>query len=295
MVDDRRRATSAESGARMRRLLISYLLVLGMVASISGVSAADYDFPTLRGSDTFVPGFRECCSRFAGIYVGGQVGANSTSVDFSNATQTLIAQMLQLTPLQNEAQVSTWQVLGSTDTRGRSWGGFVGYNTSWESLILGFEINYSRTDFSPAANPTPLSRIVTTSTFTYDVTLTGAARITLNDVATFRGRFGWEVGNFLPYAMIGVAAARANLLRTASAFGTQSSFDTPPVVTPFSFTQTQSKENAFLFGWSVGGGVDIMVLPNVFARAEFEYIALSPYWSLGPTIYTARAGLGYKF
>ena len=103
------------------------------------------------------------------------------------------------------------------------------------------------------------------------------------------------MGNFLPYAFVGVGAARANLLRTSTVFGTQSSFDTPPIVTPFFFTQTQSKENAFLFGWSVGGGVDIMALPNVFLRAEFEYLAFSPYWSLSPTMFNARAGIGYKF
>jgi outer membrane immunogenic protein len=290
-----KRATSAESEVRMRRLLTRCLLVLGFCASASCAGAGEYEVPVLRGADNFVPGFAECCSRWGGIYAGGQVGAGVASVDFSNVTQTLIAQMLQLTPLQNEAQVSTWQVLGKDDTRSRTWGGFVGYNTTWESAVLGFELNYSRTDFHLAASPAPLSRLVTTSSFTYDLTLNGAARITVNDVATFRGRAGWDVGNFLPYAMIGVAAARANLVRTASAFGTQISSDIPPVVTPFSFTQTQSKENAFLFGWSVGGGVDIMALPNVFVRAEFEYIALSPYWGLAPTMFNARAGLGYKF
>jgi len=227
--------------------------------------------------------------------VGGQLGAGVTSVDFSQATESIIAQMLQASALETEGQVSTWQTLGKTDTRGRSWGGFIGYKTSWESVILGFELNYSRRDFHPGADAMPINRIVSTSVGTYNATLAGGSHITLNDVATSRGRAGWEVGNFLPYAMIGVAAARANLTRTASIFGTQTSFDTPPVVTPFSFTQTLTKNDAFLFGWSVGGGVDIMALPNVFLRAEFEYLALSPYWSLGPTMFTARAGLGYKF
>jgi len=71
---------------------------------------------------------------------------------------------------------------------------------------------------------------VSTSVANYDITLNGGACINLHDVATFRGRAGWEVGNFLPYAMLGVAAARADLIRTARAFGIQSSFDTPPIV-----------------------------------------------------------------
>jgi len=66
-------------------------------------------------------------------------------------------------------------------------------------------------------------------------------------------------------------------------------------LSPFSFAQTQAKDNAFLFGWSVGAGVDVIVMPNVFLRAEFEYLALSPVWSLGPTMFNARAGIDYKF
>ncbi len=110
---------------RMRRLLIGLLVASAIGASNSRASAAD--LPMLRGSDTFVPAFAECCSRFAGIYAGGQVGVGVTSVDFWQGTQSVIAQMLQVTALQNEAAVSTWQVLGHTDTRGRSWGGFIGY------------------------------------------------------------------------------------------------------------------------------------------------------------------------
>src|SRR2546423_14813826 len=123
----------------MRRLLTGCLLVLGIWASSSKGHAADYDFPTLRGSDNFVPAFSgACCSRWAGIYVGGQLGAGVTSVDFSQATQSIIAQMLQVSALEDEGQVSTWQTLGKTDTRGRSWGGFIGYNNSWGDVGLGF-------------------------------------------------------------------------------------------------------------------------------------------------------------
>src|SRR5947209_5400540 len=140
-------AITAESENRMRRLLISFLLVPGICAAISSASAADYETPTLRGSDSFVPAFSTaCCSRWAGIYAGGQIGTGVMSVDFSNASQSVIANMLRVTSLEAEAQVSTWQVLGKSDTHGRTWGGFVGYNTGWESLILGFEINYSRMD-----------------------------------------------------------------------------------------------------------------------------------------------------
>jgi len=177
----------------MRRLLISCLLALGTCALSSWGRAAD--LPLLRGPETFVPGFAECCSKFAGVYVGGQVGASASSVDFSLATQSVIAQMLQQTALENEAAVSTWQVLNHTDTRGRTYGGFIGYNMGWESVVLGFEINYSRIDSNSTALGTPLSRIVSTSSFNYDVTLNGGAGINVKDIATFAGaRAGrWEI------------------------------------------------------------------------------------------------------
>ena len=41
--------------------------------------------------------------------------------------------------------------------------------------------------------------------------------------------------------------------------------------------------------------VDVLVMPNAFLRAEFEYLALSPVWGMSPVLITARAGLGYKF
>jgi hypothetical protein len=63
IIDDQRRARTAESGGRMRRLLSTCLFVLGICASSSKGQAADYDFPTLRGSDNFVPAFAGACCR----------------------------------------------------------------------------------------------------------------------------------------------------------------------------------------------------------------------------------------
>ena len=39
--------------------------------------------------------------------------------------------------------VSQWPILGTTDRRDVSYGGFIGYNTQWENVILGVEPNYN--------------------------------------------------------------------------------------------------------------------------------------------------------
>jgi outer membrane immunogenic protein len=117
---------------------------------------------------------------------------------------------------------------------------------------------------------------------------------------------GWDAGNFLPYVMIGVAAARADVFHSATVFGFQ---NPPPVTAPptpcgppqtptclaFSFSESESRNGAFLWGWSIGGGLDVMVMPHVFLRAEYEFVGLAPWWNIRSTINTGRVGLAYKF
>jgi outer membrane immunogenic protein len=202
----------------MRRLLVA----LGLIASISRAFAADYELPTLRGSDSFVPAapaVAACCPRWSGFYAGVQLGYGVASMDFVASTQDLVAHMLRELALEAEAQPSTWQVLGKADTHSSSYGGFIGYNIGWESLIIGVEFNYSRTSFSADAPISPITRVTAAGGNTYLVTLTGGASMHITDVATLRTRAGYEIGNVLPWVMIGAAAGRADLMRFASAFG----------------------------------------------------------------------------
>jgi outer membrane immunogenic protein len=282
------------------------VVALSLIASIGGASAQEFELPTLRGSDVFAPAAAPCCPQWGGFYVGGQVGAGFSSVDFSQSTQSPIANVLQQTALENVVQPSTWQVLGKTDVRGASWGGFVGYNSRWEGAILGLEVNYSRTNLSADAPIAPLSLQTAAGGNTYNVTLTGSASTHITDLMTLRARAGYEVGNFMPFAMIGVAAARADLATSATISGQQN--PPPPAVPPtpcgppqtpnclpFSLSGGSSKDGAFIYGWSIGGGLEVMVMPNVFLRGEYEYVAFSPIWNIKASVQTARVALGYKF
>ena len=97
---------------------------------------------------------------------------------------------------------------------------------------------------------------------------------------------------------------RANYNVSTLVFGQQSP-STPPTVpcnnrtnpacVDFSFGNAVSQSNALLYGASIGGGIDVAVAQNVFARAEVEYIQFAPINHILSSITSARVGAGIKF
>jgi opacity protein-like surface antigen len=140
-------------------------------------------------------------------------------MDFSGATESLIAFMLRELALEEEDRPSQWQVLGSVDTTGRSWGGFVGYNSQWDDVIVGIDVHYNKAGFRGNAPASPISRLVSAGGNTYAVTVDGAASMRITDFGVARVRAGWIAGNFLPYATVGLAVGRADVSRSARVFG----------------------------------------------------------------------------
>jgi outer membrane immunogenic protein len=51
----------------------------------------------------------------------------------------------------------------------------------------------------------------------------------------------------------------------------------------------------FLYGFSVGGGLDVALTPNFFLRGEFEYVQFAPISNNTASISTVRGGAGFKF
>ena len=277
----------------MRRLLV----VLGLLASISGAAAQEFEIPTLRGTDSFVPDapgplYRP---RWSGFYVGAQIGYGVTGADFVTSTNDLVAHMLRNSELESEQFPSNWSVLGRSQTGSSSWGGFFGYNIGWECLILGTEFNYSRTHFSNNSPVFPIERVVSVGSNTDDVTITGSASMHITDYGTVRMRAGYETGNFLPYGFVGLAYGRADLARAASVVVVQTpaSGNAPPVTV--TFAESDTKNGAFIWGWAVGGGVELMVAPKVFMRGEYEFIAFQQVFGIKSQIQTGRVAVGYKF
>jgi opacity protein-like surface antigen len=277
-------------GAVMRRLLAA----VGLMAAISNASADELLLPTLRGSNDLVPG-NPIYLRWSGFYVGGQTGLGIASADFAHATESLIAFSLRELALENQAKPSTWQVLGKADTRGASAGVFAGYNVRYDDVVLGIDVHYNRGSFTATAPEFPIARSTSAGGNDYVVQLNGNASLHITEFGGLRVRAGYAVGNLLPYLTGGLAVGRADISRSATASGTETVPTDPPTVTPYSFTQSESRIGAFIYGWSVGGGIDVMLLPNVFLRGELEYVGFVQTAETNFGLKLGRLGAGFKF
>jgi opacity protein-like surface antigen len=147
-------------------------------------------------------------------------------------------------------------------TTGSSYGGFIGYNYQWDELVVGLDGGYSR----------PNSLEILSND------LTQSQSFKLVDYATFRARAGYAFGQFLPYAFVGGAVGRVN-------------YEKRDVLG----NRIEGKDNAYAAGFVAGAGIDVKLLPNVFLRGEWEYIAFSPVGDMRSQINTARVGIGISF
>jgi len=262
--------------------------------------AGDYDI--LRGTQSVGPA---TFTRWSGFYIGGQLGYSDASADFSNSTQAPIAYSLRDTFLENDITPSQWPVLGTADQAKISYGGFVGYNTQWQDLILGIEANYNQISLSLAAPNSPIGRTTPADSNgnTYLVNISATGTLTNLDYGTLRARAGWIFGNFLPYGFAGVALGRADLAVSANVWGEQNppaaggtcSSGNIPSCYLFAFTSTAGKNSDLLYGFTVGGGIDFALTSNVFVRAEYEYVQFAPISGVVAAISSARVGAGIKF
>jgi outer membrane immunogenic protein len=278
------------------RWVISALFVLAFAPP----ALAD-DFDVLRGSQ--VPVGPATFTRWSGFYAGGQLSYGDAETDFSRATQPLLAFSLRELVLESQQHPSQWPVLGKADDHTTGFGGFVGYNSQWQDLIIGIEGNYTHTNFVTTAANSPISRVVSAGGNAYSVTVTGTGMLDLTDYASLRARAGYVLGNFLPYGFVGFVVGRANYAVTTEVFGQQNSaspFNLPcdptlPTCVNYDFTNSTAGNGATLYGGSVGIGLDWALTPNLFLRGEFEYILFSPIANIDVSIINARVGAGVKF
>ncbi len=244
--------------------------------------AADWVDDTLRGSYS-----SNGPIRWEGVYFGGQLGVANADTDFSKTTGSWVAYSLRETALENEIHPSNWSVLPSQIAHGRSYGAFAGYNFQWDQLVVGAELAYNR---ASGLNPSAfdgMTRVVSPSTGTDTVTIIGQESIQLKDYATFRGRAGYAIGQFLPYAFIGAAVGRFDYTRNLylNVSGADSG----------TYTLTDAKNGTIVAGLTTGLGLDVALTPNVFLRGEWEFNAFAAVSGIRVTTNTARAGLGVRF
>lgn len=160
--------------------------------------------------------------------------------------------------------VSTVVQVPDTTTNSTSYGGFLGYNIQWDDLVLGIDGEYTRA-----------SSLQTSSQGTL-VGTTVTSQMKLTDYATLRARAGYAFGQFLPYGFVGGAIGRMNFSNVGGSL-------------------PGSRDNAINGGFTAGLGMDVAILPNVFLRGEWEYIAFGQISGIRVTTNTGRVGIGVRF
>jgi len=269
------------------------IYALAVFAFAPKAFADDFDF--LRGSQPVGPAL---FTRWSGFYVGGDFGYSDERGGFSKATQTPISFMLRNTDLESAFAPSNWQVLGSSSAANPNFGGFVGYNTQWQDLILGVEAGYTQANVSNTASSYPISRLtpVDAAGNVYLVNLNGSGSANNLDYGTLRSRAGWVVGNFLPYGFVGLAVGKADISVTTSVSGEgfTGSYGTC-LCTLFSQSASNGRNSQVLVGFDAGLGLDVALTQNIFLRGEYEFVQFAPVSGVNISINTVRAGGGLKF
>jgi len=286
-------------------------------------SAFAQDFDVLRGPQSVGP---PTFTRWSGFYFGGQAGYGDGTANFQGSTQGPLAFALRDSVIETDFEPSQWPLLGGASDGTVSYGAFVGYNTQWQNIVLGGEIDYSRVNSVFTAPSSPMERSFSTSDSTtqsttlYDLSAAGSGTLRLIDYASLRARAGWIFGNnFLPYGFGGFVIGRADYTEAASISGPTATTVpllittpsggtttfTPAPVLPcntvlescsfFSAGSSNSGSANLMYGFSLGLGVDIALMSNVFLRGEFEYVHFLPFNGITLDLATARVGGGFKF
>ena len=274
----------------MRRLL----LVAMMCGAVTAAHAADLsDLPILRGS--YTEGLSSSQANWQGFYVGGQGAYGTSDMNFTGSTRTVAAHLMSGLEMEQVQQISQWPIMGKVSVHGQGFGGFAGYNSQWQDVVVGVELNYMHGKFGGSQTDS-MSRFFTLpSGYTDGVTYEGTAKISISDMGTLRARAGYAWGVFLPYAFAGVALGQADIIRTAHIYGTQVNASAAAGFqnVPFDLSATDAMNSHLLYGYSFGVGVDVQLISCLFLRAEWEYVRFASVIDTG--VNTARLGLGYKF
>jgi opacity protein-like surface antigen len=264
-----------------------------MFGAVSAAQAADLaDLPILRGA--LSDGLSNSRVNWDGYYVGVQGGYGSSDENFNGSTTNQTAALLANTMEEAQMQVSSWNMgLGKQSARSSGFGGFAGYNAQWDDVVLGVEGSYIHGKFGGTASASRGLVQLLSDNMWHEVDVTATSQIKIKDMATIRGRAGYAMGCFLPYAFFGLALGNADIGQTVAI----QEYVAPAYVGPYTalapLSSNNLQHNHLIYGYSAGLGVDVNLVGGLFARAEYEYIRFSS--TVDTSVNTARVGLGYKF
>jgi len=267
----------------MRRWLLCGVAIIGMGFEANAADMPDF----LRGSSTVIaaPG-----PSWDGFYVGAHVGWSVPGIDFTNNGPSLdtVARL-------GGASSLTSSPLGSNDSTGTHFGGFAGYQQQWDGAIIGVEGTYNWLDKSVAASNAMSG---TFGAGADNLVYSGAGSVTARiiDYGTLRVKAGWAASSmFMPYATFGVAIGRMDITRSVLVTPMASASTPAGTFVPAPFTVSENMLNQFGYGYAAGLGVDVCLMANLFARAEYEYVQFPDFQGLNAHLHNVRVGAALKF
>lgn len=274
-----------------------FVMAAMILSAVQSAHAADLpDLPFLRGS--FSDGPIRSIPVWQGYYVGGQAGMGRADMSFAESNNALISQALGPNNIIEDTVLSVSEASSKTSSRQTTFGGFAGYNSQWDDVVIGIEGNYMHGRFNGTSTvaPVPLTYVTPLSDNLYHtIGLVSSRSVSISDTGTFRARAGYAIGGFLPYLFGGAALGYANLSSSVSITDrSATTFADSRTASRVTYSATDSISGKMLYGYTVGLGTEAMLLGNLFLRAEWEYIR---FVNAGAdvNINTVRAGLGYKF
>lgn len=267
------------------------------VLSVVAPAAHAADLPFLRGS--LSEGRTMGRSDWDGFYVGAHAGYGTSDEKFTGSNSTMTAGLLANTLVESQMGVSQWPLtFTKQSSHGNGWGGFAGYNSQWDDVVVGVEMSYLHGKFGGSDSGSMTRYSLLSDNNYHSVNSTATSSIAISDIGTFRARAGYAYGAFLPYLFGGLALGQADIVRSVAVrdFVTAGPGSTTPASllgNQGTLSQVQGQYSRLIYGYTAGLGVDINLIGGLFARAEWEYVRFTS--SIDTNINTVRAGVGYKF
>ena len=212
----------------------SAIAVLGLLASTSLASAADFGGPSYDGSLKDGPVLAQ--QSWSGLYVGANVGYGWADLDS--------------TPI-FDPQLPEEGVRGDFEPDGWLGGGQIGYNFQSGQVVFGVEADYQWADLNDSAS----------ASFNVKNPLDITTSVDVQSFGTVRGRIGLSLNRVLPYLTAGFAWADVKG-QTRLSYG------------PGPEANWKGGDSAVHTGWVVGGGVEVALDPRWSAKAEYLYFDL---------------------
>ncbi len=280
----------------MRRL-VAVIGVLATAALSFPACAADMaPAPVLRGA---LPATEKSID-WSGFYLGGTgsyAGINTTSNSARNSMDPTLRQLVRGSVV--EGGISTMPLIeqGRSQNQRVGFGLYAGYNWMMDDYVIGIEADYTRAKLEGGFTGDRSGRIGgTVSDTQYDWTAHTEKSYKITDYGSVRGRIGFAWDNFLPYATLGVAYARASSASFATIASYQRTYDAagiitsqgPTLYTP-SFLAEQNRSKLFI-GYALGAGLDYALSSNIVVRAELQHLRFVNV--AGSTLQLNQAKLG---